>query len=85
MSQEYLPFREEYDDWKNQGVEIQLCLDQKSGPKEQRGNILNILQRRRPNLSATAACWAGSEEFGLSLEKCTRNLGLKPKYLFSNL
>ncbi len=84
-SEIYLPFRKEYKVWKKEGIIIQLCLDVSSRSKKNKGNILEILKKKKPDLRRAIVCWGGSSEFGEYLGNVCSELGLDRNMFLSNL
>jgi ferredoxin-NADP reductase len=77
-----LPFREEYAQWREAGIEVIVCLDEAG--TESTGSVVDRLKELAPDLSRCAAYWIGSPEFGLATQAATADLGLPSRAFLTN-
>ena len=96
FSKEYLAYTEEYTDWCQKGIKLKLCLDGSERVESFEGasesvsievnskNPIELLAAKRPDLSSSIVCWAGSEEFGCALQELCLELALPKEALLDN-
>lgn len=78
----HLPYADEYAEWHNAGISIEICLDK--GPQEERVSLLEKLAARAPVLDDAVAFWVGSPAFGAAVKAAAMDLGLPESNYLSN-
>ncbi|MBX7059439.1 MAG: hypothetical protein K1X75_15355 [Leptospirales bacterium] len=89
FSAAHLPYSEEHEQWRSEGLTLHLSLDQSSslpqGVDAFAGDLFSHMRNSRLRLDNACLYWAGSNQFGAAALSCALELGLPPQLCFSNL